>query len=442
MTRKHLLTRRGLLERAAACAAVAALPSVVPASVVGAAAPSGRVTLGCIGVGGRGMLNTNGLMHSRGGQVLAVCDVNGQRRGRAKATVQRYYAAGTDSGRYAGCEGYGDFRDLLARRDIDAVMIATPDHWHVPIAIAAVRAGKDIYVEKPLGMSIAQGQALRSAVRRHRAVFQHGTEQRAMGHFRRACELVRNGRIGKLHTVKVGAPGGRAGGPRRSAPVPADLDYEMWLGPAPKVPFTPAASLRQGHWFISDYAATGFVAGWGIHPLDIAHWGMGVDDTGPVEIVGHGDFPTDGLYDTATRWNIRFTYADGVKVHFTDSRQWPHGSDGVRFEGSEGWVFAGRSRGIDAEPKSLLRSVIGPEEIHLYDAGGSDDQNFIDCVKSRRETVCPFEAAHRSTSACMLGNIAMLLQRSLKWDPAAERFGDDEEANRMLTCAMRAPWHL
>jgi len=444
MIQKQITNRRTFLKGLAAVGAAVSLPVYIPSSAIGAdgtIAPSERVNLACIGVGSRGMIDTNGLLRTDAGHLAAVCDVNAQRRKRAQTVVDGYYAKKYAKNGYKGCDAHKDFREVIARDDIDAVMVATPDHWHVSIAIAAVKAGKDIYVEKPLATSFGESQALRDIVQRYSVVFQHGTEQRAMANFRYACELVRNGRIGKLQKVRVAAPGGKAGRTQKPENPPDYLDYDLWLGPAPKVPFTPGACLGKGHYFMSDYAASGFVAGWGIHPLDIAHWAMDADRSGPLEIEGTGVFAPEGPHDTPLKWDVSMRYADDVQVHFTDSSQWKLGAEGVRFEGSDGWIFASRFKGLDTGDKSLLRSVIAPNEIHLYEAS-NDDQNFIDCVRSRRETVSPIHAAHSSTTACLLSNIAIILGRKLKWDPAEERFTNDNEANQMLSRAFRAPWHI
>ncbi len=438
---RNRLTRRSFLKNAAGTVvAAAAFPYVVPSSALGKAgtvAPSNHVTVASIGVGGRGAFNTRSLMNY-GGQVLAVCDVDQPIRKKMKNIVEAFYADEQRSGSYNGCDDYNDFRELLARSDIDAVMIATPDHWHVPIAIAAVKAGKDIYVEKPLGVSIEQGRVLRDTVRRFGAVFMHGTEQRSMSQFRFACELVRNGRIGKLHTIKVACPPGQQTGVYPPMPVPKGLDWDMWLGPAPWVQYT-KARLRpgpgQGWYFISDYATSGFVTGWGVHHLDVAQWALDADHTGPVEIEGHGLFPKDGLWDTPLTWSIDYTYANGVRMNFTDNHT---NRQGVRFEGTDGCIHVTRSS-IDARPRSLLRSTIGHDEIHLYNCD-SDDRNFLDCVKTRSETCSPIEAAHRSTAVGYLGHISILLGRKLRWDPDKETFINDKQADRMLSRPMRSPW--
>ena len=424
--------RRTFLARAVAALAA---PYFVPSYVLGANPPSERVIVGCIGTGGRGRLNMRGLM-TYGGKVVAVCDVDARQRAAGVAEVKKYYDCAAVSEKFTGCAEHGDFRELLANDEIQAVMIATPDHWHVPVAIAAVKAGKDTYVEKPLGMTIDEGKALREVVQKFGAVFQHGTEQRSFRQFRHACELVRNGYIGDLKLVRVACPGGQQVGPQPTMPVPKGLDWDMWLGPARWVPFT-AQRLHAKWYFISDYATSGFVAGWGIHHIDMAQWGLGADDSGPVEIQGTGVFPAEGLYDTPLTWNMDYTYANGVRVNFTHNRVNPQG---VVFEGTKGRIHVTRGS-IKTEPESLASVTIRPNEIHLYRAD-NDDRNFIECVKSRAETCSPIEPAHRSTTVCYLGHIAILLGRKLRWDPVAERFVNDPEADRYLTRALRGPWHL
>jgi predicted dehydrogenase len=398
-------------------------------SLAGAVAPSERITVGLIGAGGRMGAITSELSGCRDAQQVAVCDVYAPARQRLSAALNLPAAS-----------SYRDFRDLLARTDIDAVAIATPDHWHVLLSIAAVKAGKDVYCEKPLSNTVAEGRALADVVARYRAVFQHGTQLHSLGEVRQACELVRNGRIGKLHTVRIGSPPGVGTGPQPAQPVPAELDYDLWLGPAPEAPFTPARVFPHnglpGWYFVSDYSLSGWIAGYGVHDLDIAHWGMDTQRTGPVTIEGSGVFPTEGLFDTVLTYDLEFTYASGVRLIMTDTGKHPHG---VRFEGTDGWVFT-RS-GIDAEPKSLLREKLLPQETHLYRSPGHV-RNFLDCVKTRAETATPAEVAHRATSAALLGGIAIRLRRKLRWDPQGERFLNDDEANRMLGYTMREPWRL
>ncbi|MHC4433261.1 MAG: Gfo/Idh/MocA family oxidoreductase [Planctomycetota bacterium] len=414
------LNRRQFLKGAAGAAVV--LPVIVPSSVFGASAPSNRITIGCIGVGGKGSGNMRSFHGNRGAQVVAVCDVDTAHRQRA--------AKSADLGAKSS---YRDFRDLLARDDIDAVSIATPDHWHVPTSIAAVRSGKDVYCEKPLTLTIAEGRKLADEVRRYRRVFQTGSQQRSGSEFRKACELVVNGRIGKLHTMKVGISGNnRKCEPTWTPePVPEGFDYDLWLGPAPWEPYHHQRCHYQFR-FILEYSG-GQMTNWGAHHLDIAQWGNQADDTGPVEIRGKGEFPKTGLFTTALNAEVEYTYANGVRMFLSRG-------GGTRFEGTEGWIYVNRGR-LQAGPESILDATIGPDETHLYESR-SHTQNFLDCIKSRKDPICNAEIGHRSSTVCHLGNIAMMLERPLKWDPDAEQFIGDDEANRMRWRPRRAPYSL
>jgi len=438
--KRRTISRRGFLTSAAAAGAAAALPAVLPASVFGAAAPSHQIAMGSIGVGRMGKWDMETLMTFEQVRMVAVSDVDSFRLNRAKAFVEARYARAGSTG--FRCKGHADFRELTDRRDIDAVMIATPDHWHALMALAAVRTGKDVFLQKPLSLTIEEGRALSDAAQRAGTIFQVGSQQRSENRFRFACELVRNGRIGKLHTVKVGFgtdPGTR---PQPVMPVPGELNYNMWLGQAPDAPYTvsrvhPRKSFGRPGWLrISDYGA-GMITGWGSHHMDIAHWGMGGEAGGPIDIQGEATFPTDGLWDVHGAFSIEYTYPNAVKLFCTDTRK---NRQGVRFEGTDGWVYVRRGF-IDAEPKSLLKSVIGPEEVHLY-RSTEHKRNWVECMLSRRETVAPIENGHRSCTACLLGEIAMRTGRKLKWDAKAERFTNDAGANSMLSRAMRPPWHL
>jgi len=440
------LTRRRFLKNTAALAVAA--PCILPSSALGGEgrpAPSERITMGSIGLGGRGTVNFSTFLGRGDVQILALCDVDkGSMRYEdawyrglepARLDAEKRYAALKSSGSYKGCDTYTDFRELLARDDIDAVVIATPDHWHGPIAVAAAKAGKDIYCEKPLCLTVADGRAMAEAVKRYARVFQCGSQRRSDAKCRFSCELVRNGRIGKLHTVKVGLPGGHwirsnAKKTNELEPVPEGFDFELWLGPAPWSPYT----FNRCHWnwrWNRDYSG-GMVTDWGAHYIDMAHWGMGTEETGPIEVQGKGTFPDAGeLWNTATGFEFECLYGNGVKMVVKNA------GGGVRFEGTDGWVDLEGG----TNPPSLAKSAIGPNEVHLYE---SNDQhgNFIECVKSRRRTAAPVEIAHRSITPAHLGNIAMLLGRKLKWDPVAERFLDDPGADRFLARPKRAPWRV
>jgi len=424
LSRNQHLTRRRFLGRSAGLATAAvALPAIVPSTVFGTSAPSERITFGCIGLGGQGTSNMRGFKGNPNGQIVALCDVDAAHVERAREM------AGLDKG---SC--YNDFRAVLARDDVDAVSIATPDHWHVPIAVAAVRRGKDVYCEKPLTLTIQEGRVLADAVARYKRVFQTGSQQRSGEGFRKACELVRNGYLGEIKTVEVGINGNnRKCEPTwEPQPVPEGFDYDMWLGPAPYEPYHEQRCHYQFR-FILEYSG-GQVTNWGAHHLDIAQWGLGMDHSGPVEIIGDGEFPTTGLFTTATRVHFEMTYANGIKL--TCSTSGGH----VRFEGTEGWVNVTRSS-LKTEPASLATHVIKPDELHLYKSNDHKG-NFLECVKSRQDPICTAEIGHRSSTVCHLGNIAMLLKRPLKWDPVKEEFIGDPVANAMRSRPRRAPWTL
>jgi len=429
--RERLPSRREFL---AAAAAAAALPSLLARRALARPAPSGRLSLGCIGVGGMGTANMNAFLGIPEVQVVAVCDVDAGHRRAAKARVESHYAAAERSGTFRGCDEHRDFREVVAREDIDIVMIATPDHWHAIPTIAAVRAGKDVYCEKPLSLTIAEGRAMSDAVRRHGRVFQTGSQQRSSGDFRFACELVRNGRIGRLERILVGLPTGpKTKGLADPRPVPERLDFDMWLGPAPETPYDPNRVHGNFRW-VFDYSG-GEVTDWGAHHLDIAQWGHGSERSGPVEFEGEGAFPREGPWDTATEYRFTATYADGVVLDCTNARE-----NGVRFEGTGGWVFVSRSR-IDAEPKRLLKEEFCPNEFRLPASPGHH-ADFLDAVRARRDPVAPIEEAHRSITIAHLANIAMRLGRKVRWDPDRERVAGDAGAARMTSRAMRGEWRL
>jgi predicted dehydrogenase len=434
--------RRFLGNTAAAVAAGAAMPGAMAragARTVGAgrAAPGDRVVMGFIGLGIQGTGLLRAFLRHRDVQVAAVCDVYDFQRGKAKGIVDRHYGN-------RDCTTHNDFREVCARVDIDALCVATPDHWHVPVSLEAARNGKDTYTEKALGMSLAWDKALRTACRARGTVFQWGTQQRSGRNFRYACELVRNGRIGELRTIKVGVPHDFPFPHQPTQPVPAGFDYDMWLGPAPWAPYsyqrcrpwTKAESYSI--WYhISDYCLGGIGGYWGVHHVDIAQWGHGTDATGPVEIEGRAEFPRDGLADCAVSWRVTLRYADGVSLVYMDRKQ--H-RQGVTFEGTEGWVHVNRS-GIWAEPATLLTSVIGADEIRLP-VSTNHQRNFLDAVKTRRATVCPIDVAVRTDTVCHLTDICTRLGRKLRWDPVKEDFVGDPEASRLLSRPMRSPWHL
>ena len=427
------INRRCFLKRAAgASVAAVGFPYLVRSSALGKSgtvAASERITVGFIGTGSHGIdMNLKNFLAQPDAQAVAVCDVDPVHLRQGLETVNKKYGN-------KDCAAYKDFREILARSDIDAVMISTPDHWHVPISIAAAKAGKDVECEKPT-LTIAEGRLLVETMKRYGRIFQWSTEDRAVYEYHRMCELVRNGRIGKVHTIRVELPSGpdTPGNPEPMS-VPEGFDYDMWLGPAPWAPYTK----DRIHWnfrWILDYSG-GMLTDWGAHLLDGAQWGNNTEHTGPVEVEGKGKFFKDGLYNTATEYHIEYKYTDGVKLIVTS------GTPSLRFEGSEGWIGnRGWRAPLQAEPKSILDSVIGPNEIHLYTCKGGEQRNFLDCVKSHKDCYFPPEIGQRCFTIAHIGNISMLLGRKLRWNPDNERFINDEQANRMLSRAMRSPWRL
>ena len=429
-------SRRRFLKGAAA-AAVAA-PYVITSSALGGngrAAASNRITLGHIGVGGRGGANMKQFLQYGDVQSIAVCDADDIHAEAAKKRVEEAYTQQSRAD-YKGCDVHKDFRDLLARPDIDAVVISTPDHWHACQTILAAAAGKDIYCEKPLTMTIDEGKAVREAVHRYGRILQTGTHERSRRNSRFACELVRNGCVGKVHTIQITMPVTHPHvGPQPVMPVPPELDYDMWLGPVPWEPYTKYRVHRTFRYILD--TSGGEVTDRGAHIIDLAQWGNGTDRTGPVAVKGWGTFPDDGLFNTAREYRFEFTYADGVRL-ICESKA----PRGVKFIGDDGWVFLTvHENGLTAEPASLLRETFGPNDTHLYESE-EHRRNFIDCVQARREPVAPVEVGHRTATMCHLANIAMLTGRPLRWDPDREEFLNDTEANRMLSRPQREPWRL
>ncbi len=444
--------RRDFLRHAGGAAmAVSFFPTLISSAALGrkgGVAPNSRVAVGCIGVGPQGRGDMSNFLNQKDVQVVAVCDVKKDQLELARSAVNQHY--GNQS-----CSVYEDFRELIGRADIDACLIATPDHWHVPIALSAVRAGRDIYLEKPLSLSLEENWQLRREAQRRKAVFQFGTQQRSGRMFRLACELVRNGHIGTLKQVYAWAPGSAPGGSTEVVPPPPGLNYDFWLGPAPYKPHTQDLCSSDGAkktwWYKSDYTL-GFISGWGIHPLDIAAWGAGDRFNGPFEISGRGTFHREGACDTATVWDVDFAFPSGAKMKFvgvpnggnrgmaTDDR-WPQREEwskkyrristhGTVFEGTGGWVHVDRE-GIHLEPENLID--LNPDDFKVRLTRSSEHvRNFIDCVKNRQKTVCPVDEAVFSDSLCHLAEAAIRLNRKLVWDTKKERFQDDAEADRRL----------
>jgi len=439
---KNKINRRQFLKKSASTTAAAmAFPYIIPSSALGKAgsvSASNRIVIGFIGAGRIASKRLiPGMLNEPGTQVVAVCDVEKLKVKAEQEAINSHYAGKTANSSYKGCDGYTDFRQLLARDDIDAVVIATPDHWHAVMVDKAAKAGKDIYCEKPLSLTIAEGRAMVNAVRRYGRVFQTGSMQRSDSRFRHACELVRNGYIGEVKKVEVSIGGLGTGFFFAAAdcdlpaePVPGHLDWDMWLGPAPYRPYNHilahvTGTPGWGNWrSYYDYSG-GQITDWGAHHLDIAQWGLGMDHSGPVEII-----PPDS--ENPNR--ITYLYENGIPVTFDDGKRQ------VLFVGTKGTVSVGRSH-IRTTPESLAHHPIGPNEIRLYK---SDNHygNWLDSIRRRTKPICDVEIGARSVTVCHLGNIATRLGRALKWNPQKEQFVNDVQADRFLDRAKRSPWNL
>lgn len=447
------ITRRNVLKSAALAA-----PMIVPASVFGQNAPSNRINVGAIGVGRISRSHDMKEIHRHAdAHIVAVCDVDMRRLGAAQQLVDSRYSESSGKD-YSGTRGYDDYRELLAASDIDAVLISTPDHQHAVPTIRSVQAGKHVYLQKPASLTIAEGRAMSDAVKQTGMVLQIGSQQRGNDpwpQFRRACELVRNGRIGKLKNVEVGLPGDPAGPEAPPMPIPSGLNYDAWLGTTPEVYYTemrvhPHNSIdaRPG-WLRMEQFGAGMITGWGAHHIDIAHWGMDMEYSGPVEIWGSAEFPTSGLWNVHGAFETYARYANGVVMKVSGALP-----NGVKFIGDKGWIFVTRSGAVTAsdpggpqinplqasDPK-ILTSVIGPNEVQLYDAP-QQHRNWLDAIKTGVPVSAPAEVGHRSCSACLLHWIAMKTGRRLRWDPKAERFIGDEAANAMLARPQRAKYAI
>jgi myo-inositol 2-dehydrogenase/D-chiro-inositol 1-dehydrogenase len=444
MTPRRCISRRSLLRRAgAAAAAAASAPWIIPAAARGAQGqppPSERITVGMIGTGRQAYLkNMPQLVKMPDVQIVAVSDVDAWRMNQMKEAIEKHYGSRQPSGEHGGLAAYGDHREILARRDVDAVMISTPDHWHVPMAVAAAEAGKDVSLEKPITRSIAEGRKLVAAIREHGRMFRVDSEFRSLENFHRMAELVRNGRIGRIKSVRVGVPAGDdVDCPETpDMPVPEELDYEAWQGPAPRAAYTvervhPPKQFGRPGWMRVLWYCDGMITNWGAHLCDVAQWCFASERTGPVEIEGEGVWPAPGkLWSVLRRFEVRYRFADGTPWVYETVKPY------VRFEGTEGWIQAEYSRGLEAEPAAILSSEIQPGEIRF--PFKSDKQDFIDAVKSRTRTLEDEEVGHRTTSLCHLGHVAIWLGRPLKWDPAQERFLNDDAANAMLEKPIHSP---
>jgi predicted dehydrogenase len=435
--------RTFLKETLAGAACALGFPTIIPASALGAegtVAPSDRITLGSIGVGRMGGGDTRAFLQQKDVRVVAICDVQESRRKAQKEIVDNTYGD-------KACTTYNDFRELLERKDVDALMLATGERWTPLIGAEAARRGKHMYYEKPLALTVENAKAIREVIRHSGVAWQFGTQQRSSQYFRFAVELVRNGKIGNLQKIVIGSSGGDGRlEPEVPKPVPPGVDWDMWLGPAPMVPYS---DLRIGLWWlrISDYGLGNLDGGWGIHDLDIAQWANNTDHTTPISVEGTGTL-YDDIRDTVNFYEIEHTYANGVKIHMMNlalalSRysQFPRGTgNSTVLIGDEGWIWVSR-QGMQSHPESILRTIIGPNDKRVIH---SDDhkRNFLDAVRTGQPTVTNIEAAAHDEMIAQMSDIAVRLKRKLRWDPVKEEFIGDEEANRRLSKPMRSPWRL
>lgn len=453
------ISRRAFLGKSAKATlltsvAAIGLPTIVPASVIGKNPPSDKINIGHIGIGRQGRGDCMGTMRFDQAVYVAVADLDSKRGQLGKEMIESFYNKKYNTTNYVDVKVYEDYHKILDDKSIDAVMICTPDHWHAMPAIEAALAGKHIYLEKPTSLTIKEGRLLSDVVRKTGVVFQTGTQQRSSVQFRLAAELVRSGRIGKLHTVKVGLPGDPAGPEAAEMPVPANLNYDAWLGSTPEVYYTeirvhPQNDFGRPGWLRCEQFGAGMITGWGQHHYDSAAWGMDTELTGPISVEGVAEFPKSGLWDVHGDFMTKAEYKNGITMY--TSGWYPNG---IRYEGTEGWIFVSRgsyratasdpvsqennSKALDASDPKLL-SPLGPNDVHLYE---SDNQsgNWLDCIKSKKETISPVEIGHRACTVCLLHQIAMHLGRKVNWDPDKEMFVNDPEANKLLSRPQRKPY--
>jgi predicted dehydrogenase len=453
-------SRRTFLKTSLSAAAAVGFPTIVPSSVFGQDAPSNRINIGAIGVGRISRVHdmpgvwkyTTGARNNR---IIAVCDLYAPRVEQGKQLLNGIYSKQIGK-EYNATIGYSDYRDLLSNKEIAAVIISTPDHQHARLAVAAVRAKKDVYLQKPASLTISEGRFMSDHVMSSGQILQVGSQQRSWKQFHRACELVRNGRIGDIKHVEIGLPGDPSGGNPDKMPIPAGFNYDAWLGSTPEVYYTvdrvmPQQGFDRPGWLRMEQFGAGMITGWGAHHVDTAHWGMNTEHTGPVEVWGTAEFPTHGLWDVHGPFKTDSVYANGITMSI--SGDYPNG---IKWIGTKGWIFVTRDEQasptataadkanvdplVASDPK-ILTSVIGPNEVHLYT---SDDQhgNWLDCIRSRQAPTATAELGHRACSTCLVNHIAMKTKRKLHWDPAKERFNNDDEADSMLSRPQRAPYIL
>ena len=452
------MKRRNFITKVSATSAITFLaPSILPSGVYGKTKANNKINIGQIGCGRIARSHDMpGVMQYENARLIAVCDVDINRMKDAKKLVEDYYNNKTGSNNVVDVKMYEDYKELLINKDIDAVVISTPDHWHAQPAIEAALAGKDIYLQKPTSLTVEEGRILSDVIQKKGTILQVGTQQRSMPQFRIAAELVRNGRIGKLHTVKIGLPGDPSGPEAFKMEVPSNLNYDMWLGQTPLMDYTeigvhPKEGYSRPGWLRIEQFGAGMISGWGQHHYDSAAWGMDTELTGPVSVQAVAEFPKSGLWNVHGDFMSRAEYENGITM-YTSSGGY---TNGIKYIGSDGWIFVSRgsytasasdpvaanksSKALDASDPKILSSVIGPNEIQLYK---SDEQhgNWLDCIESKKPPISTVEIGHRACSVCLITHISMKLNRKLNWNPKTEKFINDDEANSMLTRSQRKPF--
>jgi predicted dehydrogenase len=450
--------RRDFVKKAGA---VLGFPAIVPATVFGAQAPSNRIQIGQIGLGRIARVHDipENLRWTDHARIVSVCDLDAVRLEEGKALIEQMYAKRLGAAAAVKVKTCRDYHEMLADKSIDAVCISTPDHWHAQPAMEAALAGKDIYLQKPASLTIVEGRHMAEAVKQSGRIFQQGSQQRSDAHFRLACELVRNGRIGKIKEIYIGLPEDPAGGNPAAMPVPSNLDYDAWLGSTPLAPYTedrvhpqkpdPRQRYDRPGWLRCEQFGAGMITGWGAHHIDTAHWAMGVEDTGPVEISGTAEFPKSGLWDVHGPYTVRMRYANGAVLYISEKLP-----NGLRFIGEDGWIWVTRGAyragdppegkriaALDASDPRILRAGLKEGEIRLHASPQNNHHlDWIMAVKERKQPVAAVEAGHRACSACLLAHAAMRTGRRLRWDPVKERFLNDDQANQLLSRTQRAPY--
>ena len=452
------MQRRNFIKKTSSASAATFLaPTILPSGIFGKTTANKKLTIGQIGCGRIARdHDMPGVMQYDNARLIAVCDVDSNRMKDAKKLVETYYSKKTGSNEVVDVKMYGDYKEMLKNKDIDAVVISTPDHWHSQPAIEAALAGKDVYLQKPTSLTVEEGRILSDIIQKKDTILQVGTQQRSMSQFRVAAELVRNGRIGKLHTVKVGLPGDPSGPEAPKMPVPSKLNYYMWLGQTPLMDYTeigvhPQQGYSRPGWLRIEQFGAGMITGWGQHHYDSAAWGMDTELTGPISVQAVAEFPKLGLWNVHSDFMSKVEYKNGITM-YTSSVGY---TNGIKYIGTDGWIFVSRgaytasasdpvaaaksSKALDASDPKILTSVIGSDEIHLYK---SDEQhgNWLDCIESRKPPISPIEMGHRACSICLITHISMKLKRKLNWNPKKEKFINDDEANSMLTRSQRKPY--